>query len=135
MTVRQKRGFVGISLVGLLVAAVLGANLLVSQGAARPAALRVTLVAKGMAFARADAAGESNPTLALPAGAWVEIELRNEDTGSEHNLIVPELKLQTRLLKAGESDVLRFRVPASGRLTYYCELHPTMMRGEIRLGD
>jgi plastocyanin len=135
MTVRQKQGFVGISLVGLLVAAVLGANLLVSQGAAQPAALRVTLVAQGMAFARADANEESNPTLALPAGQWVEIELRNEDPGSRHNLIIPELKLQTRLLQAGESAVLRFRVPASGRLTYYCELHPMMMRGEIRLRD
>jgi plastocyanin len=135
MTVRQTRGFVGVSVAGLLVAAVVGTNLLVSQGAARPAALRVTLLAKGMAFVRLDAAEESNPTLALPAGAVVEIELRNEDVGSQHNLIIPELKLQTRLLKTGESEVLRFRVPASGRLTYYCELHPMMMRGEIRLRD
>ena len=88
---------------------------------------------KGMAFVRLDTPQAANPTLTLPPGRTVEIELRNEDAGSVHNLVIPELNLQTRKLKAGQSEVLRFTVPSTGRLTYYCALHPLMMRGEIVL--
>lgn len=136
MTVQQKRGVAGVSSLVLIGAMVVAAGVAYRGMASRsaPLPLRIQLVAKGMDFVLLGDARATNPVLSLPAGRDVEIELVNEDPGSQHNLAIPELKLKTRLLKTGERAVLRFTTPRSGKLTYYCTVHPIMMRGQIVVG-
>lgn len=134
MTVQQKRGVVGVSSLVLIGAMVVAAGAAYRGLASRSTPLRIQLVAKGMDFVLLEDARATNPVLRLPAGREVEIELLNEDPGSQHNLAIAQLKLKTRLLKTGERAVLRFTTPRSGKLTYYCTVHPIMMRGQIVVG-
>jgi hypothetical protein len=131
MTVRQKRGVVGVSSLALIGATFVVAGLTYRRAVSASAPLRIQLVAKGMDFVRFDDTREANPAIRLPADREVEIELVNEDPGSQHNLAIAELNLKTRLLKFGEKAVLRFTAPPSGSLTYLCTVHPVMMRGQL----
>lgn len=133
MTVQQKRGVVGASSLVLIGAAIVLAVAGYRSAASASVPLRLQLVARGMEFAQLDDRSAVNPMLNLPPGRTVEIEVLNEDPGSEHDLAIAELKVKTRRLKTGESAVLRFTTPRRGTLTYYCTVHPIMMRGQIEI--
>lgn len=88
----------------------------------------VTLRARDMAF-YLDGEARPNPVLELPAGRLVRLTFVNEDNGVDHDLSLPDLGVQTRVLPGdGSSQVLELRVPASAVTgTYSCSLHLRMM--------
>ena len=83
----------------------------------------IVITAKDMRF------NVTNPTITLAPGELVRIVFRNEDPGMKHDLMIPDLGLGTRVLKAGEETVLSFRAPKSGLFSCHCSLHPVSMRG------
>lgn len=135
MSDAQKRGFMGISAAAVVAMVVIAMLLLqrASAGASRVQPIRITLIAHSMSFTLAGS-DDMNPILRLPAGAIVEIELINQDPGSVHDLVFPELGFESEPVQPGESLVFRVHIPLGTRqLTYLCSYHPVMMRGSVSI--
>lgn len=94
----------------------------------------IELVADRMAF-RLAAGAPVNPTIVAEAGEALRLVLVQQDSGFEHDLVLPGLDLATpRLRHAGERAELRFDAPdRPGDYTYVCSLHDTVMRGVLRV--
>jgi plastocyanin domain-containing protein len=114
-----------IILVGL--GALAGAPQLVGS---RKQVQEVTLVARDMAFTR-EGSEEENPEIRVKAGQRVRIRFRNEDPGIDHILDLPELAVQSPLVKPGQEALLDFLPKLPGRTSYECTLHSRMMRGNL----
>lgn len=133
MTMRQKKSFAGLTL-GLALA---GLALVATGVAARSAVqtVRIEIVIEQMTFRSpvgANAtAGEENPTLRVRTGQTVEIILRSLDPGMKHDLVVPDLNLKIDAVAYGETATLRFTAPPPGTYSYFCSMHPKIMRGEL----
>jgi len=96
----------------------------------RPAVQELTLVARGMSF-RLEGSCNENPEIRLRVGGHVRVRFRNEDTGVEHGLTIPEFGLQTGILKAGQEQILDLVPRSPGRFAYHCALHSRMMQGTL----
>ena len=117
----------------LPVVLIVGSALALMAGATAPE-LRITLVARYMAFYE-KGHDVPNPTLSAAPGQTVHIVFENLDRGVDHDLTVSALGLATPVLPGdGSRDVLRFRAPETpGDHDYTCELHDRMMRGTLRV--
>jgi plastocyanin len=100
-------------------------------GGGGPAAVEVRLVAKDTAFDRQE--------MAFPAGAEVAIILDNQDAGIPHNVVISAEDDPTTVVFTGEifngvatRDYPPFTAPEEpGTYAFFCEVHPTQMRGTV----
>jgi len=87
--------------------------------------------------------GEKNPTLAVPAGSKVTIDLTNKGTAI-HNMRFSggdnqyntgdDAVSDPALVTAGQKATLKFTAPTkAGKYIYQCDFHPTDMKGEIEV--
>lgn len=89
-------------------------------------AKEITLFTKEMSFS-----GE-NPILFLQPGQLARLKIRNEDKGILHDFVIQGLdSLTSGLLQFGDEKVLSFKFLEEGEYTYFCSVHPQMMRGKI----
>ncbi|WP_141551624.1 CHRD domain-containing protein [Natrinema sp. CBA1119] len=91
-----------------------------------------------MGTAPAAISGETNPTLQVRAGETYTFTWTNVD-GAPHNVVIADadgnaLERTAILETEGETQSLEFEATAE-MSTYYCEVHPDSMRGEITTGD
>lgn len=75
--------------------------------------------------------GKENPILEINKGDLVMISFVNTDKMVKHDLVIPELNLQTKILDYEESAELQFRPSAMGNFVYLCSLHPDQMKGSF----
>lgn len=127
----MRRGLIAGTIVLLTAASVIAW----SASSARPGH-RLVMVARGMAF-YTEGRGEPNPPLILPVDTRVTIELRNEDAGITHDLLVESFGsfagARTKALATDQSDRVAFRTPNQPSETeYVCTFHGQTMRGWIR---
>lgn len=126
---RDRRAVLALAL--LVAAAVAG--VLVSRPTANGDVRQVELTVRSMAYYAPDS-DDPNPTLVVRPGERVRIVVRNEMPGMVHDLAIDAFGVSTRLLNAGETDVLEFTAPAQpGRHEYVCRPHAVMMRGVIEV--
>jgi heme/copper-type cytochrome/quinol oxidase subunit 2 len=99
----------------------------------RPARQNIVLVAREMAF-YLEGQSTPNPTLVVPAGADVRIELRNQDPGVTHDFAIRSLKVAIKPLKGEGTGFVRFKAPERpGRYDYLCNPHALMMSGTLEV--
>lgn len=75
--------------------------------------------------------GKENPILEINEGDLVMISFVNTDKMMKHDLVIPELNLQTKILDYEESAELQFRPSTMGNFVYLCSLHPDQMKGSF----
>ena len=91
----------------------------------------VHLVIRDMAF-YLDGKGEPNPTLQFRRGERVRLVLRNDDAGMEHDLVIKNWKIATKVVHGRGEEMLNIKIPRrAGSATYYCTPHSAKMRGTI----
>ncbi|MGZ3181852.1 MAG: copper-containing nitrite reductase [Telluria sp.] len=82
--------------------------------------------------------GQANPTLKVPVGAVVQINLINGD-GATHDLTLPDFNTKSNQLNdKGASTSIVFRADKKGEFTYICSLPGHVqagMIGKIIVGD
>lgn len=89
--------------------------------------------------------GESNPTLTIPAGEEITINLTN-DGAAIHNMRFAgednafntgdDAASDPSLINPGDDGVLVFTAPGeAGTYKYQCDIHPTDMVGEFEVVD
>lgn len=87
--------------------------------------------------------GEKNPTLTIPAGEEVTVNLTN-DGAAIHNMRFggedkeyntdDDVASDPALVAAGQTATLTFTAPGeAGTYIYQCDFHPTDMLGEIEV--
>ncbi len=137
MTMRQKK-----SVAGLVLASALGVAVLAATGVAARSVMsvvRIEVVVEQMSFRGVDAANSrdvvENPTLRVRAGQTVEFVLKSADRGMKHDLVIPYLDVKLDAVAFGESTTVRFTAPAPGTYTYFCSMHPKLMRGELIVSE
>ena len=75
--------------------------------------------------------GKVNPTLRVPVGAVVQINLVNGD-GATHDISVPDFKAKSNQLKdKGASTAIVFKADKKGEFTYICSLPGHVAAGMI----
>ena len=75
--------------------------------------------------------GKVNPTLRVPVGAVVQINLVNGD-GATHDISVPDFKAKSNQLKdKGASTAIVFKADKKGEFTYICTLPGHVAAGMI----
>ncbi|WP_426171487.1 copper-containing nitrite reductase [Pseudoduganella sp. R-34] len=75
--------------------------------------------------------GKVNPTLRVPEGAVVQINLVNGD-GATHDISVPDFKVKSNQLKdKGASTAVVFKADKKGEFTYICSLPGHVAAGMI----
>lgn len=87
--------------------------------------------------------GEKNPTLKVPAGAEITVNLTNDGSaihnmrfgGEDKKYFNADDSVSTPdLVNPGQTGVLVFTAPAAaGKYIYQCDIHPTDMLGEIEV--
>lgn len=91
----------------------------------------VHLVIRDMAF-YLDGKGEPNPTLQFRRGERVRLLLRSEDAGMDHDFVVKNWKVATKVVHGRGEQAVNIKVPRrAGSATYYCTPHSEKMRGTI----
>ena len=91
----------------------------------------VHLVIRDMAY-YLDGKGEPNPTLQFRRGERVRLILTNEDAGMEHDFVVKNWNVATKVLDGRGVDAVNIRIPRRpGSHTYFCTPHSAKMRGTI----
>ncbi|PSP80115.1 hypothetical protein BRC81_02680 [Halobacteriales archaeon QS_1_68_20] len=85
-----------------------------------------------------DVAGETNPTLVLDPGTDYAVVCENAD-GAAHNLVVEDgdgdrLVRSDLVEREGATQTVEFTATAE-MTTYYCEVHPNSMRGNVDAGQ
>lgn len=87
----------------------------------------ILLVADGDRF------NSTNPDIRLPANATEDLIMFNKDS-DEHDFVVNDLNVKSKILNEGENFKTTLVVNKSGAYEYYCSLHPDEMRGKILVG-
>jgi hypothetical protein len=91
----------------------------------------VRLVIRDMAF-YLDGKGEPNPTLLFPRGEHVRQTVTSADAGKEHDIVIKNWKVATKLINGRGEDAMNFRIPRrTGTETYLCTPHSAKMRGTL----
>ncbi len=105
-----------------------------SSAAQSSDAVRLTIVARGMAFYRAEQPETANPSVTVSPNQPIVIRFINRSSGSRHQLTIQGTDIATRVLGPGESILVRLPPLSPGHdLTYLCSLHPVTMEGTIRV--
>ncbi|HKZ59931.1 MAG TPA: cupredoxin domain-containing protein [Candidatus Thermoplasmatota archaeon] len=104
---------------------------------ASPAGVRVVLLANMTGFFQVEAEGRAtrSPTLRVPPGAKMLIEVTNSDA-LIHNLVIRDLFLGTRLFGPGETVGLVVGPASAGDYRYFCDVpgHEATMNGHVVVG-
>ena len=101
--------------------------------------LRTALAEGKLAFVGVggDIDGVVNPTLRVPEGAVVQVDLLNDD-GIEHDVAFPDFDAATeRVAQKGASSVTVFRADTPGTFAYFCSVpghRPAGMEGQLIVG-
>jgi plastocyanin len=82
----------------------------------------LTLVATNFQFDKS--------TLTATAGDTVTFVIKNEASGTEHNLTIADLKVNTDA-KAGTTEHATVKNLKAGTYQYHCEYHPSQMNGTL----
>ena len=82
----------------------------------------LTLVATNFQF--------DKTTLTATAGDDVTFVIKNEATGTEHNLTIEDLKVN-KDVEAGKSAQQSVTALKAGTYQYHCEYHPSQMTGTL----
>lgn len=113
---------------------VLSVLLVVSGCSAANRPRDVQIVARGMTFILASDPETANPVIRLRPSERVRIMLRNEAPGLIHDFEIPDWKVKSDQIRAGETTSVTFTVPASaGRYRYICGPHARLMRGFVEV--
>jgi plastocyanin len=89
---------------------------------AAPAGVRIT--AKGIAFDKKD--------IALRSGGEAEIDFRNDDAATPHNVAIYKDSFATEVIFKGDlvtgpaTKTYKFAAPPAGSYYFRCDVHPTM---------
>lgn len=83
--------------------------------------------------------GKINPTLHVPLGAMVQINMINGD-GAMHDVVAPDFNnaKSDQVMGKGSSTVLAFRASKEGEFFYWCSVpghRPAGMEGKIVVGE
>jgi nitrite reductase (NO-forming) len=90
------------------------------QQAVRAIKLSTGLVDGKMVYL--DAQGKPNPVLRADVGDTVELIMQSGE-GAEHDLVIPELGVQSKRFNASTGPVrVTFKVARPGKFTYYCSI-------------
>jgi hypothetical protein len=117
----------------MLLMATLLAGAAISLRASAPE-LELTVIARDMAF-YLEGDPTPNPTIRLERGRRVRILFINEDRGMQHDLLLPDLGLATKLLPGdGSRATLTFRTPKEALDSRYaCTPHMAMMTAALEI--
>jgi plastocyanin len=91
----------------------------------------VHLVIRDMAFYLE---GETvpNPTLTFRPGEKVRLIVRSEDAGMDHDFVVKDWKIKSKVIEGRGETALTIKVPKKAKsATYHCSPHAGKMRGTI----
>jgi plastocyanin len=100
---------------------------------ARSAEREVVVVARQMAFYVGDRQG-ANPVIQVAPGERVRLTLVNADVGFDHDFVVSEWDARTPVLHGDGTASIVIQAPReTGRASYVCSLHASMMRGVIEV--
>jgi len=72
----------------------------------------------------------TNPDIRLAANASEELVIFNKDS-SQHDFVVNDLNIKSKILNEGENFTTTIVGNKSGTYEYYCSLHPDEMCGKI----
>lgn len=116
---------------------VLGLALTALTATAQTGQTAFTLLAKsqGGTFVWTDETGNNvNPTLTVPASAEVTITIKQaESDGVPHNIKVGTGATSDEVTDLDETVEHKFTAPATGTVSYICAIHPTTMKGTLRV--
>lgn len=79
---------------------------------------------------------EKNPTLVVAPSTQITITAKkgDDDPGIPHNLRVGASgNVSDTIQNAGDSVTYTFTAPGTGTLEYVCTIHPTTMKGTVRV--
>ncbi len=89
----------------------------------------VILISQDMEFR------SKNQELRFPPGSRLHLIFRNQDRGIRHQLAIPELDVETPIIRSGEEVSRTFVLPRQDTiLQIECPLHP-MMSSRILVGN
>lgn len=74
-------------------------------------------------------------SISLKSGERVKITFRNNGR-APHNLIVEQLRVETKTIGAGQTDILEFTATTPGIYTFFCSLpghRPAGMEGNLTI--
>jgi plastocyanin len=100
---------------------------------AGPVEREIVVVARQMSFQIGES-GAVNPPIQLAPGERVRITLVSADAGFDHDFVVPDWGVRTKILHGqGRTSVVVRAPDTPGTTTYVCSLHATMMKGVIEV--
>ena len=76
--------------------------------------------------------GQKNPQLYVIKGETITVSFKNTNS-MQHNFVIPDLSVETKILQPGEVASIQFKAPYSGNYEYFCSLHPDQMKGLITI--
>lgn len=93
----------------------------------------VHLVIRDMAF-YLEGERNPNPTLTFHPGEKVRVFVRSEDAGMDHDFVVKDWKIRSKIIEGRGETELTIKVPKKAKsATYHCSPHAGKMRGTIRV--
>lgn len=100
--------------------------------------IQLSVIEQQEVYRWSDNSGSTNPTLKLIVNANNIVQIQNP-TDEEHEMII-ESQSGSELATSGDIEPnstgsLLFRPNMTETLQYYCEYHPTTMKGLVELSD
>ena len=88
----------------------------------------ITLIGQNIAFDLTE--------LNVPAGEQITITFENRDGGIRHNLLIngPSGRIATDIEAGPVTQTLTFTIDEAGTYRFLCEVHPSVMVGELVVG-
>ena len=105
--------------------------MIASNGSSDDPERDLRLVIRDMAY-YVDGKGEANPTLQFRRGERIRLVVVSEDAGMDHDFVVRNWKVATKLIEGRGEDEITIKVPRrAGTESYFCTPHAGKMRGTI----